>query len=46
MQDLIDDCTEYQPSRRPDAATVWRRLQGLWPDQLTFGSGSSTPTAA
>ena len=46
MQDLIDDCLESQPSRRPDATTLQQRLQGLWSDDHIFGNGLPTPADA
>ena len=46
MQDLVDDCLEAQPSRRPDAPTLQQRLQELWSDDRIFGTSLPTPADA
>ena len=39
MQELIDDCTEHNPSMRPDADTIVARLDYLSSASHTFGLG-------
>ena len=43
MQELIDDCTEHDPSLRPDADTIVARLDYLSSASHTFGLGKIAP---